>query len=148
MQGIVLILDGYASAAHYAAHLVPIWDALPAEVRGAFYAPRASDPWGEPLPPRWPRDRIVLVASYVDALKCRPRSLVYVEHGAGQAYPGDARSARNPSYSGGDSLENVILFLCPSETVAARWRERYPAVPVAVVGCPKLDPWHRRMAAW
>ncbi len=122
-----------------------MWDALPAALRGAFYAPRASDPWGEPLPPRWSRDRVVLVASYVDALKARPRRLVYLEHGAGQSYEGDPRSAGHPSYSGGAALDAVVLFLVPHETVAARWSARYPGTAVAVVGVPKLDPFHARL---
>lgn len=126
----------------YADHITPVWSALPREVRGQMYAPRARDPWGTPLPARWPRDRLVLVAGAVDALKARPRPLVYLEHGAGQHYPGDVRSAGHPSYSGGDALETVVLFLCPSDAVAERWRARYPGAAAVVVGCPRLDPWH------
>lgn len=136
------MIDAYASLPHYAAHLLPIWKALPAEARGAFYAPRASDPWGEPLKAAHPRDRIVMVAGFSDAQKFPRNRLVYVEHGAGQTYLGDTGG----SYSGGDGLDHVRLFLAPSERVADRWRNRYPATPAVAVGCPRLDPWHRGQA--
>lgn len=84
----------------------------------------------------------VIVAGFADVSKMAGRPLIYVEHGAGQTYPGDVRSATNGSYSGGLGLGDVVLFLGPSETVAARWRERYPATPAVAVGCPRLDPWH------
>lgn len=138
-----LILDAYASAPHYAAHIEPVWAALPPEARGTFWTARARDRWGTPVPARWPLDRLVLVASYVDARRARPRPVVYLEHGAGQTYPGDSRSAGHPSYSGGRELDHVVLFLCPSGVVADRWSARYPDVPAVVVGCPYLDRWHR-----
>lgn len=68
-----------------------------------------------------------------------PRPVVYVEHGAGQSYDGDPRSAGHGSYSGGKGLDRVVLFIGPSEHVSARWRERYPSTPAVAVGCPKLD---------
>lgn len=72
-----------------------------------------------------------------------PSPVVYVEHGAGQTYEGDPRGVAFPSYSGGTGLERAVLFVCPSETVAARWRARYPATPTVAVGAPKLDRWLR-----
>lgn len=135
-------VDAYASLAHYAEHLWPIWQALPAACRGRFYSVgRDTDWWGEELPRRWPDPtRPMLVAAYSDAVKVRPRPLVYVEHGAGQTY---IDAADHPAYSGGADLGDVVLFLCPSEAVAERWRARYPGAGCAVVGCPKLDRWHR-----
>lgn len=65
------------------------------------------------------------------------------------SYRGDPRApqaARSGSYSGGLGLDSVRLFLCPSEAVAWRWREVYEA-PAVVVGCPKLDRWHRNAIA-
>jgi len=105
-----------------------------------------SSSWAKPFskPYRYSReDAPLMVAGLVDAFKFPTRPLVYVEHGAGQTYPGDPRSAEHGSYSGGDGLERVELFICPSWTVAKRWRDRYPAARVAVVGCPKLDELHR-----
>jgi hypothetical protein len=72
----------------------------------------------------------------------RPSPIVYVEHGAGQSYDGDPRSKGDGSYSGGHSLDNVTLFLCPNGTVADRWQTAYPGTPAVVVGSPKLDRWH------
>lgn len=144
-----MTLDAFASFSHYWDHLLPIWRELPAHHRG-MVGSLASSSWAKPFtkPYRYSReDAPIMVAGMVDTLKFPTRPLVYVEHGAGQTYPGDVRSATHGSYSGGDGLERVELFICPSWTVAARWRARYPAARVAVVGCPKLDGLRRNPAA-
>lgn len=130
-------IDSYASMSHYAEHIAPIVDQL-GEYAGPAWSPSTfSRP--EQL------GDLVVVASAADAAMIgRYRPLVYVEHGAGQSYGGDPVSASNPSYSGGDQLEAVKLFIGPNETVAARWRDRYPATPAVAVGCPKLDAEHAR----
>ena len=137
-----MLIDAYASLRHYAEHLAPVWAALPAELRGSFYSPSRTETWGQPLDRARDRGRLVLVASWRDAQTVGPSPLVYVEHGAGQSYDGDPRSAGNGSYSGGHALDRVRLFLCPNADVAARWQARYPDATTAVVGCPKLDAWH------
>lgn len=137
------LIHWYASLPHYARHLSPIWQALPPDARGHSWAAKASSEWGSPLP-RHPDPGPCLVASLSDARKMRGRPLVYVEHGAGQQYRGDPRSERNGSYAGGDGLDDVQLFLCPSERVSQLWQERYPDARTAVVGCPALDEWHRK----
>lgn len=141
------MIDLYASQPHYAEHLWPIWRALPADVRGEAAAPFSGAWWATHArrrrvrtPLGWP----VLVAGFADAQAMRGRPIVYVEHGAGQTYAGDPVTARHGSYAGGAGLDHVGLFIAPSETVADRWRAVYGA-PVAVVGCPRLDPWHLGM---
>lgn len=135
----------YASQQHYAEHLLPIYRALPAELQGERWCQRPRDWRTGPLPhPRRRPPGLVLVAGYADACRIGAGPLVYVEHGAGQAY---TDAADNGSYSGGLGLDQVALFVAPGEHVAARWRARYPATPVAVVGCPKLDRWHTH-APW
>lgn len=81
--------------------------------------------------------RPVLIAGLGDHQRVNPSSTILVEHGAGQTYA-DLDSG---SYSGGPGWERAILFLCPSEAVAARWSNSY-RTPAAVVGSPKLDRWH------
>lgn len=123
-----------------------MWAALAEHVKGKVYAPKASCSWGEPLPPRWALDHVVLVASYVDAVKSAPRSYVLVSHGADQRYAGDPRTARNPSYAGGDGHDRCILFLTPNQASADAWAARYPGTPAVAVGVPKLDSVHARLA--
>jgi hypothetical protein len=108
-------------------HLQPILDALP-ELDG---------------------EDIALVASYGSLVKAKRRGfrrIVLAQHGAGQSYGGDPRTARNPGYPGGDKNEAVGLFLVPNEWAAWRWQERYPDAFVRVVGCPRLDTVPRRQS--
>lgn len=81
-------------------------------------------------------ERLTIVAGYRDA-QTIGRPYVLVEHGAGQSYQG----ITNGSYSGGEGHDRCVLFLCPSERVAMRWRERYD-VPAIACGCPRLDRYH------
>jgi hypothetical protein len=134
--GVIERVDAYASHAHYAEHIRPVWDALPAERRGTFFAPRGTT-WGERVGQAKPR--ALIIAGAVDAYRWPRVPLVMVEHGAGQTYHGDPRLADSPSYSGGKDLDQVGLFLCPNRVVGENWLARYPSARVAVVGCPKLD---------
>lgn len=140
------MIDAYASRPHYADHLAPIVDALDETGRfGERWSPRSGE-WGRTVGLRRGPEllaRTVLVASSVDYARVAPSPVIYVEHGAGQAYPADPYLTASPSYAGGPGFDRVRLFLAPSERVADRWRTAYPKTPVAVVGCPKLDPWHR-----
>lgn len=133
-------VNAYATLPHYAEHIDAVWRHLPDELAGVRYSPvgrhwpgwhpvgRGRPPLGEP----------VITAGASDATTMRPRPVIHLEHGAGQAYAG----IESGSYAGGPGFEHAIAFLCPSSTVADRWRARYPSTPAHVVGCPKLDPWH------
>ncbi len=129
MPGLHAVIHRYHSLRHFSAHLDPIWEALPAGMRGATYS-------RDFLPPPIKRDhsRPFLVASYVDAQAVAPNPYVWCDHGSGQSYIG----VTNGSYSGGEGHDRCVLFLCPSERVAMRWRERYD-VPAVAIGCPRLD---------
>jgi len=81
-----------------------------------------------------------MVASWQDVQALRPHHrMIYVEHGAGQGYAGDEKSALNPGYStsGGARHQGVEAFICPNINVAMRWK----TAPSMAVGCPKLDRW-------
>lgn len=116
-------VDAFSSLPHYSDHIRPIWEALPPSVRGQWWTP-ANLPRSE---------RLTIVAGYRDA-QTIGRPYVLADHGSGQSYVG----VRNGSYSGGEGHDRCVLFLCPSERVAMRWRERYD-VPAVAVGCARLD---------
>lgn len=127
-------VDLVASLPHYFSHLQPIWDKLPGEVKGDV---RINDAAAQAPP----RNRVCLVASWQDMQPLRGLTkFIYVEHGSGQQYGGDPKSAHWAGYSasGGERHQGCIGYICPSDAVAARWT-RAPAV---AVGCPALDPWH------
>lgn len=115
------MIDFLATQPQYEEHLEPIRAAV-----GGRFVSRMDASYGSGL---------LCVASQRDLFVGR-RPAVFVEHGAGQTY-----SDANPGYAGGEHRENVELFICPSERVAARNRARYPDARYAVVGCPKLDKW-------
>lgn len=110
----------FAPPGKYAAHVYPIMAELPP----------------------FDGEDIALVASYGSLVMAKRRGykrIVLAQHGAGQSYGGDRKTARNPGYPGGDKNDEVGLFLVPNEYAAWRWRERYPAARVEVIGCPRLD---------
>lgn len=138
-------VDFAAHTAPYVEHLAPIFRALPEEHRGRFYVTSwaragAVDSGipdadlvvddGDALP----AGAHIVVASYRDTTRARGRPVILCEHGAGQAY-----SNRHSSYVGGVGRDDVVLFVVPNGQAATRNRRRYPAIPNAVVGCPKLD---------
>jgi hypothetical protein len=118
-----------ASEPHYLDHIQPVFDRIPEQYH-----------WTRGVPD------FMIVGGYADVKDFPTRNYIYVEHGAGQSYtnPTDPERFRSVRayYSGGNAHQKCALFLCPNEEVAARWQERYPDKPTAVVGCPKLDPWH------
>lgn len=139
------MIDAYASFPHYLSHIVPIWHALDESIRGTFYIASSlvadaqhhgiEAQQGRPSSTRNP----IIVAAYADYRSNSSRPVIFVEHGAGQVY---SERENNPSYSGGAMRDRVVLFICPNETVAGRNQARYPTIPVAIVGCPRLDAYY------
>lgn len=149
-------IDAFATEPHYLDHLEPIWRALPKELRGDLFVgddPRTAGRVAElgipdlprhvdvpPARPGDPRsnvsDRPTIVAAHRD-LRFTPRArpVIFVEHGVGQTYVG----VDHGGYPGGRDRENVALFLCPNERVAARNRDRYPGADVEVIGSPFVE---------
>lgn len=139
-------IHAYASRSWYADHLLPIWHALPDELRGESWSLFRNEQWGKPRSnparntARSNRD-VILVASYQDLTRWPKQPVVYVEHGAGQTYLAAPTSGATLGYPGGLHPPNVIGYVCPSERVASAWRQARPGVAVCVAGCPRLDPW-------
>lgn len=138
-----MTIDAFATELHYVEHLAPIWSALRPDERGTFGTIKRLMPLftrltGCQASPRRPRgDGPVLVAGFKD-MRMVNRPAILVEHGAGQDY-----ADGSPSNPGGGERHRVVLFLCPNESVALRNAQWYSA-PAVVVGCPKMDAWHRR----
>jgi len=142
-------VEFFATEPHYVEHLAPIWHALDPSERGTFHvgaceaaaaecvlhgipAGLGTEPWEPGIP--------TVVASWYDLrMTGRDRPVVFVEHGAGQTYQG----VEHGGWAGGEGRDAVVLFLCPNRRVAGANLARYPEARVEVVGCPKLDRWHR-----
>lgn len=141
------LIDCFASLPHYRDHLLPIWRELDRRgLAGEFFTAK-TELGGAQITGRQAQrtDRPMMCASYSDAVKWQSRPVIYVEHGAGQTYLTDKDSQGLSGYSGGDRLENVALFIGPSQTVADRWLARYPGCTAVAVGCPRLDRWHQEI---
>ena len=137
-----MTLDASASLPHYFDHLRPILKAYGDEailwtesslVEGL--AQMAGIPVRRGTPLR-PSPSPLLVASYHDAARSLGRSLILLEHGAGQTYQG----VESPSYAGGPLWERARLILSPGPHSARAWRAAYPEKAIVELGgSPRLD---------
>ena len=116
-----------ASERHYVDHLLPVYMALPRDVRGEFVYGRVPAPGG----------LTVVSASGDNKLVKGPT--VFFEHGAGFTF-----GNKHTSYAGGEGKNNVVLFCNTNQQVHAANMRTYPDTPQVIVGCPKLDPWLQR----
>ena len=113
-----MTIDAVACEPQFLDHLAPIWRALPADARGTFYAPerlreRASrrGVFAVPVddmalrartsPPRavvedGPRALVASIGDTKIARRIGYRRFAFMEHGAGQSYTGDPKTAKHP----------------------------------------------------
>ena len=102
-------LDMLAFEEHFVDHLAAVLHRLPEDMRGTLIVPsrlrgRAVMRGVYGSPDIVDQSRPVLVASYGDIKNARRlgrRRIAFIEHGIGQSYHGDPKSAGAASYSGG-----------------------------------------------
>jgi hypothetical protein len=145
---------------HYLDHLIPVWFALPPEERGVFYVTQdiAEHARMKGLEPavyankreiiagmQRSRERNLTVVcghaepSWLDYTQ-RPNAIMM--HGVGFTF--DPKHS-HVSYPGTKLFRsNTRLMLATNEEIAEIERESNPQIRVDVVGCPKLDFWHKR----
>lgn len=121
-------IHAIAGTEQYRRHLRAVFDHLPEAQRGQFlYGPQA-------VANRLPARDVIMVAGSQDIPRARGHDVCYVEHGAGQSYNGDARSAGSRGYSGAVHPANVRWYISPRQDHAQAWgRTAFAA------GCPALD---------
>ena len=141
------MIHALASMPHYLDHIAPVWRALPE--RGTLWVPRhlldRATAMGLDATTHPPAGGRCIVAGYRDLYRARKAGLgpfVLMQHGSGQSYGGDPRSAANPSYAGGKGNDDVALFLVPGPHPAARWAAAYPGARIVQVGLLKPLPDH------
>lgn len=137
----------YCSEPQFCDHLAPLSVALPLGLHEGLYVDdrRMANRRADELRLNYeigrgaiPGDGQVVVASYVDELAARGRPICLLEHGAGQNYgPNDITP-----YVAAVDRDAVELYLCPNQTCADARAHVFPHARIAVVGCPKLDPFH------
>jgi hypothetical protein len=125
-------IHALASLPHYKEHVEAIWKHLPDELRGEprFGAGTTSRGWHG-------TDDIVMVGGFYDIDRVPANRIIYVEHGAGQSYNGDARAREHPAYHGTPHHPNrVIAYISPRQEVADSWDK-----PAYAAGAPVCDPY-------
>lgn len=126
-----MILHAYCSEFHYANKLVPIWNALPTELKGEFVLHPRLDGLVQGARIGSPnQDGVMLVASHKDSQWAKHK-FIYVEHGAGQSY------APQQWYSNAHR-NNMLAALVPGPYCAAKTMQANPNVPVLMIGAPHL----------
>lgn len=120
-------VHGLAGTAQYERHVRAVWRHIPTWLRGDMLCGVQA------VATRLPRDDVVIVGGAQDIPRARQR-LVYVEHGAGQAYNGDPRCAGRLGYHGAPHPPNVCWYIAPRQDVADSWGR-----PAFAAGCPALD---------
>jgi hypothetical protein len=118
-----------ASMPHYERHTNAVWRHLPEDLKGGVVTRKLRAA---------PKDDFVMVGSRADIELAGKNRVIYVEHGAGQAYNGYPESARHPHYHGGKHPENVVGYISPRQEVAESW-----SAPGFAAGCPALDSFER-----
>lgn len=140
------MIDFLATLPHFVDHLAPVWRAMPEDRRGDFLVPgrlvrHATARGVEPtrISGRLPLGRnLTVTTAFADCERARGarRPVVLMEHGAGQTYIGVPDTG---SYVGSKRRDGVALALVPGHKAAERQRAATPDLPVAAVGCPKID---------
>lgn len=116
-----------AGTEQYERHIRAVWRHLPPGLKGDFLTGVQA------VGIRHPRDDVFMVGGAQDIPRA-PQRLVYVEHGAGQAYGGDPRTAGSRGYHGTVHPANVGWYISPRQDVADSWGR-----PAFAAGCPALD---------
>jgi hypothetical protein len=133
-----IVIDFMEAERHFVDHSMPVYLALPPEMRGAFITrPFHTESIAVERSPRAGFGDMCYVSSWGDLARVRytRRPVIFTEHGAGMRFSGH-------SYAGSPDRPNVVLFLCQNEIVAAANRQAHPYASVVTVGVPKLDPWY------
>jgi hypothetical protein len=118
-----------ASEPHYARHLDAVFTHLPPELQGERRY--GADAHSREL--AGVRD-LVLVGGEMDIERLPIQRMVYVEHGAGQAYTGIAPRFQTCYHGPSKHPESVVGYISPRQSVADSWGR-----PAVAVGCPVLD---------
>lgn len=112
----------------YRRHVEAVWKHLSPDVQGEMRTEQGASTRG------WPTEDLVLIGGFYDMDRCPQNRMIYVEHGAGQSYDGDAKTKAHPAYHGSQHPDEVIGYICPNKRVADSWGK-----PAFVAGCPAID---------
>jgi hypothetical protein len=121
-------IHALASTRQYLRHVNAIWKHIDPSLRGELLTHRNANT------KRLPAHDVVMVGGYYDISAVPFQRIIYVEHGAGQSYGGDPRSARHPCYHGSHHPVRVIGYVSPNQRVADSWQR-----PAYAAGAPALD---------
>lgn len=122
-------IHALATTSHYREHIEAVWKHLPDALRGEARWGRGVNDHG------WAPDDVVMVAGYGNIDQVPNHRIIYVEHGAGQAYR-DIKPGHRGYYHGSSHPERVIAYISPRKEVAESWGR-----PAFAAGAPVCDPY-------
>lgn len=141
------VVDVVATQEHFRDHTLPVYLAMPPEMRGAYYTDRKLDPgiWNIERSRRAGSGDLTLVCSMADMRYANfgdsPRPIAFMEHGAGMTFE-DSNGLTLASYSGSWERPNVVLFLNVNQYAQDANARIHPYTGRAIVGSPKMDAWY------
>lgn len=146
------MIDFYAYGPQMIDHMIPVWDALPNNMRGKFFIKPSIKKRKYTHVMFTPLDintvklfkkgkGPVLVANEAAMKRAHKygRKTIIMLHDSGNTigYP----KPTMPGFLKRGPENGTILFLATGEHIANHWKERYPNIPCEIIGCPKLDKW-------
>ncbi|MCD6056564.1 MAG: glycosyl transferase family 2 [Thermomicrobiales bacterium] len=126
-------IHALATTPQYRRHVEAVWKHLDPSLKGDLLVGRTAST------KRYPTQDVVMVGGYYDVANAPHQRIIYVEHGAGQAYGGDETSRGHLCYHGSNHPKRVVGYISPSEQVARLWNR-----PAFAAGVPALDDIPRR----
>lgn len=126
------VVNAHASYRHFYDKLLPVWNALPKDLKGEFTVHPRLDGLPNVRVDRYPnKDGILMCASHADSLHSANK-YIYIEHGAGQSYQSGSNFYSN-CYR-----PNMLAALVPGPYCARKTKAANPDTPVIVMGAPHL----------
>ena len=142
-------VDFLARKAYYLDHLAPVWNAMPAEMRGTLYLTTESIDYAkrilikphitEYIEEQECGHNPILTAAYGDAVRAAEfdegRPVILMEHGVGLTFG-------KPVYADGYGQRyKLAMFPVPNQHTLDKCMQELRSKPHPIIGVPKLDKW-------
>jgi len=156
-------IDALVSMARMADHLAPVWRKLPENVRGTFWVHDRAlketqrnhrdiffqsfrNKTGAMMLKGYRYPVITSCGGSISSIVRSGRQPIIMEHSCGDTF-GFPRvlSPMSLIKSTAKYYDKTLLYLAPGYHAAEIFKKNRPGIPVEIIGCPKLDKWHKKI---